>query len=615
MCGIFGNVALFGEKANINSIAKAVDSLSHRGPDDSGIKKLDNVIFGHRRLSIIDLNTKAAKQPVISANSLLAYNGMIYNFRELKNMLSANNVFQGNSDTEVLAKCLNQWGIKKTLQNIDGMFAFAWFCRKKHEIYLVRDRMGEKPLYWAKMNNMIYFSSEMKSFFEIKEFSKKPNINLIDDYFYTSKISGSKTIYSQINEVEPGCIIKISTLTGKISSSSYFSLENTFNKKRLILNKNEELNKCIEESIFSRTISDVPLGSLLSGGLDSSLILSYMLTNSKISKVKCYSADVKNKNNSELKDAYACTKFLKKKYKHKKIEHKSRINDLPNYFDLLIKTTKSFDEPVHFANSPDLLNIVNQASKDGVKVLLSGEGSDELFFGYDRMVRAYEFFKNNRSKKSIMEEMYFGGGKHNINFVKKLCGSNKQGQKSSASWHWLEKNISKHSIDNLILMFSQKFRLQALLQRQDRVGMHCGIEIRSPFLSQKLVKFANTLEFSDKFGKSTKTTKLILKLMAEERKLIPNKNIKKKKKGFHSGVEDWIREDKLRVILKDMIKDKKGFFNGYLDGTNANQIIDLHFDGKKRLDTLVWSMLTLEIWHRVCGEGDVNFFENYEISY
>ena len=108
MCGIFGNVALFGEKANINSIAKAVDSLSHRGPDDSGIKKLDNVIFGHRRLSIIDLNTKAAKQPVISANSLLAYNGMIYNFRELKNMLSANNVFQGNSDTEVLAKCLNQ---------------------------------------------------------------------------------------------------------------------------------------------------------------------------------------------------------------------------------------------------------------------------------------------------------------------------------------------------------------------------------------------------------------------------------------------------------------------------------------------------------------------------
>ena len=103
--------------------------------------------------------------------------------------------------------------------------------------------------------------------------------------------------------------------------------------------------------------------------------------------------------------------------------------------------------------------------------------------------------------------------------------------------------------------------------------------------------------------------------MAEERKLIPNKNIKNKKKGFHSDVEGWIREDKLRVILKDMIKDKKGFFNGYLDGTNANQIIDLHFDGKKRLDTLVWSMLTLEIWHRVCGEGDVNFFENYEISY
>ena len=615
MCGIFGNVALFGEKPDIDSIAKAVDSLSHRGPDDSGMELLDNVILGHRRLSIIDLNTKAAKQPVVSSNSLLAYNGMIYNFRELKNMLSANNIFKGNSDTEVLAKCLDQWGIKKTLQNIDGMFAFAWFCRKKREIYLVRDRMGEKPLYWAKMNNMIYFSSEMKSFFEVKEFSKKPNINFIDDYLYTQKINGSKTIYSQINEVEPGCIIKISTLTGKISTSHYFSLENTFNKKKLILNKTEELNKYIEESVFSRSISDVPFGSLLSGGIDSSLILSYMLSDDKINKVNCYYADVKNQKRSESKDVFKITNFLKKKYKHKKIKLKSKISNFSNYMDLLIKTTRSFDEPVHFANSVDLLNVVNQASKDGIKVLLSGEGSDELFFGYDRFIRTYDFLKNNRSKKLIMEEMYFGGGKHNIDFIKKLCGSNKQGRKSSAPWLWLEKNIDRYSIDDLILMFSQKYRLQTLLQRQDRVGMLCGLEIRSPFLSQKLVKFANSLELKDKFVKNSKTTKLILKLMAEEKKLVPNEIIKKQKIGFNTNMTDWIREDRLRIFLKDMVNDKNGFFNGYLDGKNAKQIIDLHFDGKKKLDTLVWIMFTLEIWHRVCGEGDLNFFKDYEISY
>ncbi len=131
MCGIFGCVALFGEKSNKNTITKAVNSLSHRGPDDFGIEWLENVMLGHRRLSIIDLNTKAAKQPVISPNSLLAYNGMIYNFKELKNILSRNNIFKGNSDTEVLAKCLDQWGLSKTLKNIDGMFAFAWFCKKK----------------------------------------------------------------------------------------------------------------------------------------------------------------------------------------------------------------------------------------------------------------------------------------------------------------------------------------------------------------------------------------------------------------------------------------------------------------------------------------------------
>ena len=307
--------------------------------------------------------------------------------------------------------------------------------------------------------------------------------------------------------------------------------------------------------------------------------------------------------------------FLKKKYKNKKIKLKSKINNFSNYIDLLIKTTRSFDEPVHFGNSPDLLNIVNQASRDGIKVLLSGEGSDELFFGYDRMVRAYNSLKKNKSKKLIMEEIYFGGGRHSIDFVKKLCGSATQGSKSSAMWLWLERNVNKHSIDKLILMFSQKFRMQSLLQRQDRVGMLCGLEIRSPFLNQKLVKFANSLDLKDKYIQSSKTTKLILKQMAEKNKLLPNKIIKKKKIGFNSNITDWIREDRLRLFLKDLINDKKGFFNGYLDGKNAQQIINLHFEGKKRLDMLVWMMLNLEIWHRVCGEGDLNFFEDFEISY
>ena len=215
-----------------------------------------------------------------------------------------------------------------------------------------------------------------------------------------------------------------------------------------------------------------------------------------LNKITCYFADVKNQKNSELKDALSVINFNKIKYKNKKINLKSKINNFSNYIDLLVKTTRSFDEPVHFGNSPDLLNIVNQASQDGIKVLLSGEGSDELFFGYDRMIRALEFSKYNKSKKFLIEELYFGGGKHSIDYVKKLSGKKNQGRKQSTSWLWLEKNINKHPIDDLILMFSQKFRLQTLLQRQDRVGMLCGLEIRSPFLSQKLVNFANSLKLA-----------------------------------------------------------------------------------------------------------------------
>ena len=612
MCGIFGCVSINGEKLDKDSIIKATHCLSHRGPDDFGIQKLDNVLIGHRRLQIIDLKTNAAKQPVTDLNSILAYNGMIYNFKELKKILSNSTNFIGNSDTEVLAKSLNVWGLKKTLKHIDGMFAFAWYCKKKREIYLVRDPIGEKPLYWAKRANKIYFSSEMKAFFTIKEFSKKPNIGFIDEFFYTHKISGSKTFYSQINEVEPGCIVKISTVTGSISFSSYFSLESTFNRERLNKNKIEELNYLMEESVSSRCLSDVPIGTLISGGLDSSIILSNIMKNENINKINCYFSDIKNQNFSELKDAILLLNFLNKKYKNKKIYFKSKKNNFSSYIDFLIKSTRSFDEPVHFGNTPDLLNVVNQASNDGIKVLLSGEGSDELFFGYNRMVRAYQFLNKNKSKKSIIEELYFGGGKHSIKYIQNLCGPDKQGVSKSSSWIWLEKNINKYSTNDLITMFSQKYRMQSLLQRQDRIGMLCGLEIRVPFLSKSIVNFANSLSFKDKFCGKSKNTKLILKLMTKQKKLIPSKIISKKKIGFNSDISDWLREDKLRRLLNNMIKDNNGFFNGYLNGKYAKKIINMHFEKKERLDVLIWSMLSLEIWHRACGEGDIDFFKSIE---
>ncbi len=610
MCGIFGCLTLSGKKPDEKSIRKAVNSLQHRGPDDYGIAKFDNLIIGHRRLSIIDLTTSAAKQPVVSSNSVMAYNGMIYNFKEIKKTLSTNTIFIGNSDTEVLAKCLDQFGLKNTLKKIDGMFAFAWFCKKKRELYLVRDPMGEKPLYWAKMNNKIYFSSEMKSFFETGEFTKKPNINLIDEYLYTAKISGSKTMYFEIKEVEPGQIITISSRTGSINSSYYFSLENTFNNQNFISNKIETLNEYMEESMTTRTISDVPFGAMLSGGLDSSLILSYMMKNDNVNKVNCYHSNVKNKKISEFKDAFAVKSFLTKKFKKKKIKLKSKINNFSQYIDLLLKVTRSFDEPVHFFNSPDLLNMVNHASNDGIKVLLSGEGSDELFFGYDQFIKTYESLIKNKSKKFFIDQMYFGGGKHSIDFIKKICSSKKQDHKMSESWLWLEKNANKHPLEDLILMFSQKFRMQMLLQRQDRVGMLCGLEIRVPFLSKNLVSFANSLKLKDKYKKSSSTTKLILKYMAKKKKLVPNKIINNKKIGFNSDMKDWLRENNMRILVKKLVNDNNGFFKSYLDGKNTEEIINLHFDEKRRLDVLIWRIFALEVWHRVCGEGENNLFKN-----
>ncbi len=147
-----------------------------------------------------------------------------------------------------------------------------------------------------------------------------------------------------------------------------------------------------------------------------------------------------------------------------------------------------------------------------------------------------------------------------------------------------------------------------LLQRQDRVGMMCGLEIRAPFLSKKLVNFANSLKLKDKYKKNSNTTKLILKLMAKEKRLVPNKIINNKKIGFNSNMADWLRENKMRILIKKLVNDKNGFFNGYLDGKSTKEIVNLHFDGKRRLDVLMWNIFALEVWHRVCGEGDNRFF-------
>ena len=592
MCGIFGCITIKGKKPDQKKLINAINSLKHRGPDDFGISIFDNLILGHRRLSIIDLTSQAAKQPVVSSNSLLSYNGMIYNFKEIKKNLSENSIFLGNSDTEVLAKCLDQFGLTKTLNKIDGMFAFAWFCKKKRELYLVRDPMGEKPLYWAKIQDKVYFSSEMKSFFEIEEFTKKPNLNFIDEYLYTAKISGSNTIYSNIKEVEPGQIITISSRSGSITSRNYFNLENTFNSDNKFSNKLDRLNLYMEESIFSRTISDVPLGAMLSGGLDSSLILGYMMKSENIDNINCYHSNVKNRKHSEFNDALLVKNFLTKKYK-KKIKLESRVNTFSKYIDLLLNVTKSFDEPVHFFNSPDLLNMVNLASKDGVKVLLSGEGSDELFFGYDQFINTFNILKQSKSKKSSIEQMYFGGGKHSIDCIKKICAPIKQEYKMSASWLWLEKNINKHSSENLISMFSQKFRMQMLLQRQDRVVMMCGLEIRVPFLSKKIVQFANSLKLKDKYSNDYNTTKLILKLIAKKKSLLPKKIIKNKKIGFNSDMKDWLRQNKMKILVKKLVNDNNGFFKGYLD-VKSTEETQIYILAKRNLDVLIKWIFALE---------------------
>ena len=295
---------------NINLFEKSLDTLKTRGPDDRGIwiEKNEKLFLGHTRLSIIDLSLKG-KQPMISNSGryILVYNGEIYNFQELKEKIEKKKqfVFKSKSDTEVLLESIDYFGFNETLKLIDGMFAFSIFDKTKDELILVRDRYGEKPLYFGQINSDFFFSSDLKFLKLSKEFNLKINPNSVNLLLNYSYIPAPHTIYNKIFKLEPYSYlkVKISDLKKKNfpkpnESISYNDLNNTETNivaKNSISENSKILGSLINQSVKKRLVSDVPIGCFLSGGIDSSLVASYMQKTQQI-KLKHFQLDNQIKN-------------------------------------------------------------------------------------------------------------------------------------------------------------------------------------------------------------------------------------------------------------------------------------------------------------------------------
>ena len=518
MCSILGlidfNKNCSDKAQNIFNVNKF---LSHRGPDDKGFYNDENIALAFNRLSIIDI--EKGNQPVIFDEIISIFNGEIYNFKEIKEELKSKNyVFKSNSDSEVIPIAFKHWGLD-FINKLDGMFAISIYDKKNKKVYLIRDRVGVKPLYYSRFNNTILFSSELKGIINYPGFEKEINFTAIKSYLaFRYPTNGKNIFFKNINRVDPGSYIEIDLLNKNVRERTYWKIpqikedNNTKDEKTYF----EELNSLLDKSVKNHLVSDVPVGVLLSGGLDSSLLAA--IASKKLNyNLQTYSVSFDEKKYDESEKAKKVSNYIRSKHLDVRI---NKDNFLKNLEEII----KVRDTPVSIPHEYPLY-LLSKEIKKTVKVVLSGEGADEFFGGYSRVQKSpFDFKKstylkkylnNNIFKKIFSIDRNFNFNKenfsefffHRYNWFKfneideifsKDVKSHIKDEEVFKPWiDVLNENKNNHLYNKTLSLF-QRNHLQCLLERLDILTMAHSVEARVPFLDHKLIEFINKVPFKYK---------------------------------------------------------------------------------------------------------------------
>ena len=607
MCGINGIFHLQSQKkVDERVLTKMRDSLEHRGPDDKGLFIENNIGLGHRRLSIIDVSV-AGHQPFISDNGryVMTYNGEIYNYKEFYPELKSNGFdIRTNSDTEVLIKLFELYGLKM-LNRLNGMFAFAIWDKLEKKLTIVRDRMGVKPLYYSFYNETFYFGSEQKALFTAGIPLKIAQDGL-EEYLFNRFVAGENTLYQNIKKLLPGHSMTIQE-DGKTSTEKWWNLKNEILNQPEIKNPVEWFRETFDDSIKLRMVSDVPVGVLLSGGLDSSSILT-SLHHQKYQDIQSFNMGFKEKEHDEAHLAKMLAEKLDYGF------HTMRLED-QNLYDQLVNSTYFQDEPIMHLSEPHILS-VSQMAKSSVKVLLSGEGADELMGGYVRykalkypsLLRSIatlgnlEFFTKQPRYEKLMryaqmskksDLVIFNGSNIFPKDIEETFGINNPPNNEYRKQIYKEaKSLYPKNLRRQALYFDQHTYLCSLLDRNDRCTMGASIECREPFLDPRLIIGLGSLE--DKWLFTEKKGKYILKKAMEKR--LPEEILKFKKIGLSAPWGDYITKipvfkEELESFLKSDI-----FQMPYFEHINIKQLVLRLQNGDKSMIPYIMPLFTMHIW-------------------
>lgn len=556
MCGICGYIS-FREKISDKEDAEVqimCDSLTHRGPDASGIYKDSKVVFGHRRLSIIDVSSQA-NQPMISSdeNIVVVFNGEIYNYKELWKLLSPKYKFKtDHSDTEVLINAYKEWGIK-CIERFNGMFAFAIYDKVLKKVFFVRDRLGKKPLHYTVTNEGLYFSSEIKPFFSANILKKEFNEEAIYHYLTFLTVNAPNTFYKNVSKLESGHYLEISGESSAkikywdVADYLNISTEDTF---KTAVETSENL---LSRSMEYRNISDVPVSIALSGGLDSSLNLYY---SKKINpEVKAINISYSQENEfNESKTAENLAKQYNVKYINNKISSATFKHTIKQYLSI------QNDMPIGDIVTPLMYIISKIAAENGTKVMLVGEGGDEIggYPIYHRLQKEFNYFSKLGFTKNLHKYLpqkfakhldYFYNGKYIsrrqvfgfAEYEKQKFWKGEYGNNSYSIFSKYEDEIRDDLPDSFlrkVLNTEYKLRLpELILARIDYPSMAASIEVRAPFMDNLLIQYSASLPFDLKMKDGAKT---ILRQIAQDK--LPKYVLENPKIGFGKLLSPFLQQ-------------------------------------------------------------------------
>ena len=633
MCGIFGIVGnnLVLDQA---TLIKWTDTLAHRGPDDSGTHLDARAGLGHRRLSIIDL--AGGKNPIYNedGSKCIIFNGEIYNYKELRReLIQKGHRFDTNSDTETILHAYEEWGAK-SVERLRGMFGYAvWDCRAG-ELFLARDRLGIKPVFYAEHGGHFYFASEIKAILADPRFPRDIDELALASYFNFSYIPAPLSIFKYIRKLLPG-----HTLTWKNGAVAirkywdlYFQPDHGKNEQYFI----ETYRDLLQDAVAMRLMSEVPLGAFLSGGIDSSAVVALMSKNST-DPVNTFCIGFGGQVGGYLDErCYALMVAERYATRHKSYEV------IPRSEGLIEKIVKSFDEP--FADDSTIPSYyVCQMARQAVTVALSGLGGDEAFAGYERYLGFKLRTLYNRLPKMLSEMLVpqianrlpeRRDGHYTINHLKRFVRSARlapdlsyigyisrlggalrdsffsdrkkfSGLQQSAvdlfRGYFNSTNVSgeSSSLDRAFFCDIKTYLPDDILAVTDRMSMSHALEVRVPFIDHKLLEFCATIppELKIKwFHKKYLLKKIVVPLL-------PKAVIHHRKQGFVGPMAQWLKHD-LKPYVLDTLTPRKLARHGYLNQGTVTRILKDHFSGKEIHDTLIWSMVSFKAGMKPISSGN-----------